>query len=175
MKKLALGCVLILVMNTPSIAYAKEEKCMLPPKPLDNKMLGSMVGTWKGVNDMMGTQMADTLKVSWTLNHQFLKMELTSQAVNDPNYHYEGLGIFGIDQNGKVKTWWFDSWGASGIATGSGSLNKNEMKIKDGNAYFQEERSFVVSGNTMTMHAKGTMSLQEKSKSFDQTGIYKKY
>lgn len=157
-----------------SSAYAKDEPQMTPPKPINNKVLDSMVGTWKGESDMMGEKMNDTIKISWSLNHQFLEMELHSKAANNPNNHYEGRGIFGIDQNGKVKAWWFDSWGAPAVATGEGDFQNNQLVINDSNPMFKEERSFQVTGNQMLMHAKGSMNMNGKETPFDQSVTYRR-
>lgn len=109
MKKLALRLLLVTSLCCCFSVYAKENNSMMPPKPIDNKVFESLVGTWRGQNDMMGTKMEDRLKVSWSLNHQFLIMELQSKSLDNPSIHYEGLGVFGVDQDGHVKTWWFDS------------------------------------------------------------------
>lgn len=156
-------------------AFAKDNSSnMTPPKPLENATLNSMVGNWQGEGNMFGMKMRDNVKIYWSLNHQFIMMELHSQGVDNPNIRYDGLGIFGADEKGNVKSWWFDNWGANSVATGTGSTHRNKLVIQDSNAMFKETRSFVIEDSEMKMHAKGTMTMNGKETPFSQTVVYKK-
>lgn len=157
-----------------SFAKDNDANSMTPPQPLNNSVYDTMVGTWEGESNMMGEKTKDTVKISWTLNHQFIMMELKSVGVNNPKIQYEGLGIFGLDQKAQAKTWWYDSWGADAISTGNGHFTNNSLVIKDGNTMFKEVRSFSVKGNEMTMSAKGSMKMNGKETPFNQTVVYKK-
>jgi hypothetical protein len=161
------------VTITTSI-YAKDADPMTPPKPVENKVLDSMVGTWQSESDMMGVKMKDTLNISWALNHQFLKTELSAQAIDNPNIRYDGLGLFGVDKNNHLKTWWFGNWGASSVSTGTGTTQNNQLVLKDGNAEFKQERTFRISANEMIMDVKGTMTKDGKEVPFEQHVVYKK-
>ncbi|MBA2654808.1 MAG: hypothetical protein H0U71_07050 [Gammaproteobacteria bacterium] len=174
LKKFVLGCLALAALGSISSAYAKDEAAMMPPKPVENAVLESMVGTWQGQSNMMGTKMNDTIKIYWALNHQFLVTELKAVAVDNANNTYEGMGMYGIDKEGKVKIWWFDSWGAPTVTTGKGVTQNNELIINDSNSRFNEVRSFKVNGNEMTMHAKGSMNVNGKNEPFQQTVVYKK-
>lgn len=153
--------------------YASEIS-MNPPKPVENKVLNAMVGNWKGESNIMGKKMQERLSISWSLNHQFLIMQLSSREIANPASHYEGLGVFGADSDGNVKTWWFDSWGPSSISEGSGKTHADQLTIHDGNANFKEERTFKVNGNTMEMSAKGSMNMDGKNMPYAQRTTYTK-
>lgn len=168
----------ILICIFSFTAYAKNAEvaanAMVPPQPLNNPVYENMVGTWSGESDMMGEKTKDTVKISWTLNHQFILLELKSQGINNSKLQYEGMGIFGVDEKGQAKTWWYDSWGASAIATGSGRFEGNSLVIKDSNGMFKEVRTFNVNGNEMSMTAKGSMKTNGKDQPFEQKVLYKK-
>lgn len=153
---------------------AQADTHMAPPKPLENKVFDSMVGTWAGNSDMMGKKMHDELKIKWGINHQFLIMKLKAKTTGQPQMKYEGMGVFGVDNHGKLKTWWFDSWGADSMSVGSGSFSDNKLTLSDSNAKFSETRSFEIKGNEMVMNAKGKMLWQGKETPFDNTTVYKK-
>lgn len=155
-------------------AYADTGANMAPPKPLENKVFDGMVGTWTGTSDMMGTKMHDVLHVNWSLNHQFLIMKLMATNIQSPKSQYEGMGVFGIDAQGNAQSWWFDSWGANSVTTGTGTFTGNTFTLNDSNAMFKETRSFEVNGKEMVMHAKGTMTWEGKPSSFDTTTTYHK-
>jgi hypothetical protein len=122
----------------------------------------------------MGKKMHDVLKISWALNHQYLIVALESTNKENPKRQYKGMGMFGIDSHGKAKTWLFDSWGADAVSVGTGNFEGNKLVINDGNAMFQEERSFEVKGSQMVMNAKGTVKMDGKETPFDQTATYTK-
>jgi hypothetical protein len=161
--------------TTTETATAQATTNMAPPKALENKVFNGMVGTWKGESDMMGTKMHDVLRVKWALNHQFLIMQLTATGVQQPKNQYEGMGVFGVDAQDNAQTWWFDSWGANSVSTGTGTFGDNILTLNDSNAMFKETRSFEIKGNNeMVMHAQGTMTWEGKPSSFDTTTVYKK-
>lgn len=147
---------------------------MAPPPPVNNKVYDAMVGTWRGESNMMGTKMNDVLTIGWQLNHQFIIMELEATNKNNPSEKYEGMGVMGVDAQGNAKTWWFDSWGAESVSTGTGQFSDNMLTMTDSNSKFNETRTFKINGNQMTMHAKGTMTMNGKQQAFDMTTIYRK-
>jgi hypothetical protein len=136
--------------------------------------MDAMVGRWQGQSNMMGVKMNDTVNISWVLNHQFLTIQLESKAANDTSNHYEGMGLFGVEPNNKVKAWWFDSWGVPAVSTGTGTTQNNKFFLKDGNQMFNEERTFEINGNELIMHAKGSMNMNGKTTPFEQAVVYKK-
>lgn len=148
---------------------------MPSPPPVQNKVLDAMVGTWRGVSDMMGHKNRDVLKIRWGLNHQFLIMDLNSTSVSGNYPRYEGMGLIGVDSQGKAKSWWFDNWGAEAAVNGTGDFSDNMLTLTSSNAMMNETRTFEPKGNEMIMHAKGTMTWQGgQQKPFDVTTNYKK-
>lgn len=171
LKKLLISfCYVMTACCCYSTAFAKDS--MLPPPPANNKVFDSMVGTWKGVSNMRGTQMNEVLTISWSINHQFLMLKLMAQAADNPSNHYEGLGMFGFDNNGNVMTWWFDSWGAPAVSVGTGTTQNNQFVLNDSNSMFKEQRTFQINGNQMTVHGKGSMTLDGKVIPIDKTVTY---
>lgn len=169
---LALG-LLCVALNVN--AAAADDKSMIPPKPLENKVYDAMVGTWHAESEnLMHKKMRSVLKVRWGLGHQFLIVELKATRIDNPKMKYEGLGLFGIDKDGKAKTFWFDNWGVDAMSTGTGEFSDGKLMLTDKNATFKETRSFEVKGNEMFMHAKGTMILGGKETPFDQEVVYKR-
>ncbi len=155
-------------------AKAFPQDNMTPPKPLENKVYESMVGEWTGENTMMGMKMIDNASVRWAMNHQYIIMEYKSVSKDNPAVSYSGMGIFGVDEKGNAKTWWFDDWGATAMATGSGTFGDNKVDMTDGNTMFKETRTFAVDGNVMTMNAKGSMTMNGQETPFSETSIFKK-
>jgi hypothetical protein len=169
-----LACGVFATANAADKNSTETTATMQPPKPLENKVFDAMVGTWQGKSNMNGKEMQELVKMHWALNHQFLVMEVKATGIDDPKMKYEGMGMFGIDAQGKAKTYWFDGWGVDHVSTGSGVFSDNKLDLTDGNANFKETRSFEINGRKMVMHAKGTMTWQGKETSFDQTTVYKK-
>lgn len=169
-----LFCGVTLVANAETTNNAQDAAAMTPPKPVENKVYDALVGTWQGTSDMMGKKMHEVMKVRWALNHQYLIIEVKATAAEHPKMKYEGMGIFGVDKDGKAKTFWFDSWGADAAATGTGTFSDNKLEMEDSNAMFKETRTFEIKGKEMVMHAKGTTSWQGKETPFDVTTVYKK-
>lgn len=150
------------------------DNAMTPPKPVENKVYDAMVGTWQGDSDMMGKKMHEVMKARWGLNHQYLIVELKATGVDQPKMKYEGMGLFGVDSQGKAKTFWFDNWGADAASVGSGEFGDNKLEMKDSNAMLNETRTFEIKGKELIMHAKGTSKWQGKETTFDVTTVYKK-
>lgn len=170
----AILCSIVFTATAAQDTANTEAAAMVPPKPIQNAVYDAMVGNWQGKSDMMGKQMRETVKIHWILNHQFLMMEVKATGIDDPKMKYEGMGIFGIDNQGKAKTFWFDNWGVDYMSTGTGVFGNNRLDLTDSNASFKETRSFEIDGRKMTMHAKGTMKWQGKETAFDLTTVYKK-
>jgi hypothetical protein len=169
-KNLLLLFVLFLLCIVPVRLFSQD----MQPKPLDNKVYDAMVGTWLAQSDMMGMKMNQEVVMHWGLGHQFLMMEMTATGVNDPKISYSGLGMFGADEKGNLKAWWFDNWGASAMSTGTGAFGDNKITVNDGNEMFKETRTFEVKGDQLVMSAKGTMTYNGKETPFEETATYKR-
>lgn len=146
---------------------------MAPPQA-SNAVYDALVGDWTGESNMMGAKMSIALKIYWDLNHQFLVMELKSTGVDNPAQTYQGKGLFGLDQQGNAKGWWFDSWGANSVGTATGTFSDNKVTLTGGNDMYKETRSFQVNGNEMIMSANGTMNMGGKEVPFDETVTFRR-
>ncbi|MBK8982693.1 MAG: hypothetical protein IPM38_10335 [Ignavibacteria bacterium] len=153
---------------------ALDDSQMLPPPGIVNQVYEDMTGNWTAESDMMGIPMVQDLKIYWDINHQFLILDLRSTGKEDVTKAYQGKGIFGVDQMGNAKTWWFDSWGADNISIGSGAFSDNKVTINNSNSMMTETRSFLVAGNEMIMNAKGTMNMSGKEIPYDETIIFRR-
>lgn len=145
------------------------------PKAVENKVLDSMVGTWKSENTMLGGKTQSELKIRWGVNHQYLLMHLEAKGVDNSNLKYEALGVLGLSGKGNVKAWWFDSFGADAANTGTGKFEGNRLVLNNSGEMFSENRAIEVDGDQMKMHSKGVMTLEKGKKSnFDEIVVYKK-
>ena len=169
-----LACGITFAANAAQDTAKTDEPTMTPPKALENKVYDSMVGTWETNSEMGGKKVHNVLKVRWGLNHQFLIVELKSTGLDNPKIQYEGLGLFGVDAQGKAKTFWFDSWGADDMSNGVGTFGDNKLDMSYSNAMFKETRNFEIKGKEMITHAKGTITANGKETPFEQTAVYKK-
>jgi len=145
-----------------------------PPKPIENKVYEAMVGSWEGESMMMGTPTREETTIEWILNKQYIKMHVKGYNKQTNVLSYEGIGFYGIDMSGNAIGWWFDNWGASNMATGTGVFKDNMLEMKDGNASFKETRTFEVKGNELIMKAKGTYTMNGQEMPFDESTTYKK-
>jgi len=166
--------IVVFVFFILCIISSAHSQDMQPPKPLDNKVYEAMVGQWTGESDMMGTKMKQDVSIKWAINHQFIIMDVMVTGKDNPDMKYSGMGIYGVDEKGNVKSWWFDDWGASAMTTGSGTFGDNRVDMTDGNSMYKETRSIEVNGNQMTMHAKGSMTMNGKDMPFEENIIYTK-
>ncbi|MEO6696311.1 MAG: hypothetical protein ABIY50_07465 [Ignavibacteria bacterium] len=155
-------------------ARSQDEDAMMPPPAVFNEVYDAMDGNWTSESSMRGIPMKMDLKVYWDLNHQFLVLDLRSVGREDASMTYQGKGLFGVDEKGNPKTWWFDSWGANSVSLGSGVFNDNKLIVTGGNAMVNETRSFLVSGNEMVMNGKGTVNVDGRIIPFDETIIFRK-
>jgi hypothetical protein len=168
MKHLAIFLVLISVFSAN--LFSQE---MIPPKPLDNKVLEAMTGEWTGVGESMGMKWDYTLKIEWMLNHQFIKMQIITFAESKPEMKYSGTGIYGVGSKGECLGWWFDDWGATAVATGTGEfdfdkmsmhmISKNPMYTDDRTIYFESEKMIMKAVSTMKMPDGKETKMEEKT------------
>jgi hypothetical protein len=165
-----LAIVIILFSFFSGNLYSQE---MMPPKPLENKVLEAMTGEWTGVGESMGMKWNESLKIEWMLNHQFIKMQMTMYAEGKPEMKYSGTGIYGVGTKGECLGWWFDDWGANAVSTGTGEfdfdkmslhmVSKNSMYIDDRTIYFENEKMFMKAVSTMKMPDGKETKAEEKT------------
>lgn len=170
---------LVLFSGVALAGYAESnmnaaDTAMDPPNPVENKVYDAMIGTWQGTCEMMGKKMREVIKARWGLHHQFMIVDVKATGVEQPKMKYESMEIFGVDKEGKAKTFWFDNGGADGVSTSSGTFSDNKLELNDSNATFKEVRTFEIKGKEMVVHAKGSASWQGKETPFDVRAVYKK-
>jgi len=164
-------CLLLTMLVSVNIL---SQDSFQPPKPLENKVYEAMIGTWEGESMMMGTPTREETTIEWILNKQFIRMHVKGYNKQTNVMTYEGIGLFGVDAKGDAMGWWFDNWGASAMATGTGIFKDNMLEIKDGNAMFKETRTFETKGNELIMKAKGVYTMNGQEMPFDESTTYKK-
>jgi len=154
MKHFAILLVLISVFSAN--LFSQE---MMPPKPIDNKVLEAMTGEWTGVGESMGMKWDYTLKIEWMLNHQFIKMQIITSAQGKPEMKYSGIGIYGVGTKGECLGWWFDDWGAAAVATDTGEFDydKMSMHMVSKNSMYTDDRTIYFDGGKMLMNAVSIM------------------
>ncbi len=173
-KSLTYFCFIFTILFTAKANSQDDNASMAPPPPLNNKVYEQMNGDWNGESNMMGVPMMVNLKAYWDISHQFLIMDLRATGKEDATQTYQGKGIYGTDAAGNAKTWWFDSYGADGVSTGSGAFSDNKLTLNGGNSMYKETRSFLVNGTDMVMSSKGTMTMNGKEIPFEDNIIFKK-
>jgi hypothetical protein len=145
----------LFVISAATKFYAQDD--MMMPKPIENQVFDAMVGDWTGESDMMGMKMTENMKVYWTLNHQFIVMEMNAFSKDNDKMDYSGMGIYGVDKDGNAKMWWFDDWGVDAIATGSGTFEGMMLKAKSSNTMYTEERTFEIKDGSIVSNWTSTM------------------
>lgn len=127
-----------------------------PPPPVDNAFFKSMVGKWTGQSDMGGMKMNEELNCYMQHNGQFLVMEVAAKSL-DGQTTFEGHAMYGINEQGNPMVWWFDTWGASAVMTGTGAFAGNNMvSITSTNSTMTDDRTIIIKGDEMTIDWKGT-------------------
>lgn len=162
----------ILILFLSSICLLAQDM-WTPPKPLDNKMFESMVGTWEGETEMMGKKTNEVIKVYWGPNKQFLFIDLTSTSA-DGKDKYNGFGIYGINKEGKIVAWWFDDWGTDWMSYGTGTQDGMKTHIISENPMYKDDRITEVKGDEMTMTAVSTWMQNGQEMKIDSKTVYKR-
>lgn len=121
-----------------------------PPKPVENLFLKSISGTWSGQSEMMGTKFNELLTCRTDYNGQYLIIDL--RAADESKAHtYSGMGVFGLDANDNVTSWWFDDWGPASVSTGTGKIDGMTLTMDSQRPNVTVHRAFELIGKTLTM------------------------
>lgn len=138
---------LVIITLTSSISlHAQSSR----PKPLDISFLNLIEGSWTGQSDMMGIKMNEQLVCRMDFNKQYLVINLTA-ASEDNTHTYSGMGVYGSDADGNVKSWWFDEWGVGNVSTGSGKIDAMKMTIDATSANNTMNRTIELTGGNLVM------------------------
>jgi len=153
--------------------YAQDD--MTPPKPVDNKVLDAMVGDWVGESDMMGMKFNDEIKNYWSMNHQYIIMDVNQVMKDNPQMKFSGMGILGIDKDGNPVMWWFDDWGAPAMMTGTGNFDGMKCHMMSTNAMGKDDRVISFKNGDMVMTWNSSM-IGKDGKEMKMNGetVYKK-
>lgn len=146
-----------------------------PPAPLQNEFFDLMVGNSTGESTINGQTYEQSVSINWDLNHQFLKINLKSVNKKNPSDIYEGVGMYGIDGSGKVKTWWFDVWGAGGVSTGTGNISGMKMQTSEAGQFYHSDNTFEFRDNSMVINRKGSFKTPDgKEIPFEETSTFRR-
>lgn len=160
------------VLLNANLSFTQD---MRPPAPVQNEFFDAMVGNSSGESVMNGKTYDQTVSVQWDLNHQFIRINLVSVNKSNPQDKYEGLGIYGIDAKGNVKTWWFDVWGAGSVSTGTGTISGDKMQTTEEGPYYRSNNTFEFRDNAMNINRQGSFKTPDgKEISFNETSSFKK-
>ncbi len=128
------------------------------PSPDTNSYFERLVGKYEGSEIRNGMQFQSNVEINWDLNHQFLMINVSSSAKDNPAMSYEGKGIWAVDENGNFTSWWFDIFGPGNVTTGKGMIEGNVLTVED--------RSNQGSSNW-------TLELKENGAVMKGSGLYK--
>lgn len=95
-----------------------------PPPPLENDLLKSMAGTWKGWSEGPMGKSEDWMKAEMGLNDQFLMMEVKSKWEGGK---YKGMGAMTLNEDGTVAGFWIDNYRE--MAKGHGTIEGNKLTM----------------------------------------------
>ena len=129
------------------------------PKPLDLTFLNLIQGSWTGQSDMLGVKMNEEIVCRLDYNKQYLIINLTA-ASEDKTHTYSGMGVYGSDAEGNVKSWWFDEWGLNTVSMGTGKIDAMKMTIEAKSEAYTMDRSLELTGGNLIM--KWTTTFKDK-------------
>ncbi len=147
-----------LILLTSGFLYSQD---MMPPKPLENEFFDAMVGNSSGENLINGKIHKENVEIKWDINHQFIVINYSSQNKDNAEDIYQGLGIYGIDASGKVKTWWFDVWGAGNASAGEGTISGDKMQITENSPFYHSDNTYEFRDKMMIVTRKGHYKTQD--------------
>jgi hypothetical protein len=128
-----------------------------PKRIFKDDFIDNLVGDWKLNRKIRGTEVTNTVKAEWVLNHQFLQIHIKDVA-NPPTY--EALVLIGYSYADKQYiAHWCDTFGGKFSAVGYGKRNGNsiefEFKYPDGPFYNTFTWDAKAKGWTCRLEAQG--------------------
>ncbi len=163
---------LITILLKSGFSWSQDIK---PPAPVQNEFFDAMVGNSTGESIVNGQTYEQSVSINWDLNHQFLKINLKSVNKKNPQDIYEGFGMYGIDVSGKVKTWWFDVWGAGSVSTGTGTISGMKMQTTEAGPFYHSDNMFEFRDNAMVINRKGSFKTPDGNEiPFDETSTFRR-
>jgi len=132
---------LLATIIVASVAMAPQHRAVAGDDPPDgpkrifkDDFIDNLVGDWKLTRKIRGTEVKNTVKAEWVLNHQFLQVHMKDEA-NPPAY--EALVLIGYSYADKQYiAHWCDTFGGKFSAVGHGKRSGDsiefEFKYSDG-------------------------------------------
>ncbi len=136
MRKYLVGVLLLAASVLTNCSARAEEPPDGPKRIFKDGFIENLVGNWKLTRKIRGTQVGNTVKVKWVLNHQFLQLHMIDTA-SPPVY--EALVLIGYsyaDQHYVIH--WCDNYGGkfSSLGYGKRSGDAIEFEFKDPDGSF---------------------------------------
>jgi len=99
-----------------------------PKRIFKDHFIENLVGDWKLTRQVRGTEVQNTVKAEWVLNHQFLQVHM-KDAANPPTY--EALVLIGYSYADKQYiAHWCDTYGGKFSAVGHGKRSGDSIEFK---------------------------------------------
>ncbi|MBV6480295.1 MAG: hypothetical protein HGGPFJEG_03171 [Ignavibacteria bacterium] len=167
-----LSAILFTLLFTSVNSFSQD---MNPPAPVQNEIFEAMIGTSTADVLRNEKEYLNTINISWDLNHQFLILNL--KAVNKKNSEekYQGMGIWGIENDGTIRTWWFDIFGVPGAGTGTGKINGSKIDMIEKGKFREGTTILELTNDGVNYHSKGVIKTPDgKEIPYEETTVYHK-
>ena len=156
MKILKLFLLVVSLFTFASVSMAQD---MQPPPPVQNETFAKAIGEWVAEPyKMMGMDITrDENKIYMKHNGQFMVVEV--DAIDGGGNNYTATIFTTVDEKGNVKGWAFDTWGALGTMTYTGSALGNVLTLSGSNDFVAETRVITIEDNKMIHNVDFTIKL----------------
>lgn len=162
----------LVILMSVKISFSQG---MTPPEPLQNEFFESLVGTSTGEVMRNGKNLTNTISINWDLNHQFLIINLSSVNKNNPSEKYQGMGVWGIENDGTVKASWFDIFGANFSTTSTGKITDNKLELTDNGKFMSGTTVLEIVNKSVKYVSKGFFKTPDgKQIPYEETATYAK-
>jgi len=127
------GLLTVVIAASPR-SVAEDDPPDGPKRIFRDDFIENLVGDWKLTRKVRGTDVKNTVKAEWVLNHQFLQVHMKDVA-NPPTY--EALVLIGYSNADKqYVAHWCDTFGGKFSSVGRGKRSGDsiefEFKYADG-------------------------------------------
>jgi hypothetical protein len=124
-----LGVLLLAACAPLSPRYARAQEAPDGPKRIfQDEFIDRLAGDWKLTRKIRGTQVENTVKAEWVLNHQFLQLHMKDVAVPPA---YEALILIGYSHaDQQYVAPWCDTYGGRISADGYGKRSGDTIEFE---------------------------------------------
>jgi hypothetical protein len=117
-----------LVMVLLSLTACAEEPLDGPNRIFKDEFIENLTGDWRLTRKIRATEVTNTLKAEWVLNHQFLQIHMKDVAIPPT---YEALVLIGYSHADKqYVAHWCDTYGGKFSAVGYGKRSADSIEFK---------------------------------------------